>query len=447
MENREVYFDVPQRVLDWLFQVLQPNYYDPRTCFHDVVALLSNVKSLAPRSRVFTNKIGGSELLLCLYGKIEDVDILIWVPSEYPIMHPMVYIDFELINGHELQVSQYLDSEGLFYLPIFASWNPEECNLLKVVFDLRNAIRRNFPLKVLQRPPQVPQKLQSFEVRTDVKSPSLPPKVPSSSSSKSTSKYDTPGLPPKPPRYTDTEANSILTRMELMNSIDSLGNDFGDLHLSPSASATSFRLPPRPVGNTGISPAVPAAKPLSPLFPNFLDDETLTQHGDETHRHMLQTLQTIINELAASTAPNYDMEWRRRSSMIKGAIDKFYLLYKHEWNNLEQLRSTLKENTQTLHQEISKINEELDKDSAFKEKYPQDSFNLIDYIVAETVALNQLYELTAKHHAISDGIQLLSQMLNQGKISVDIFVKKTRMLARDQFLTKVHIDKIVKLLK
>ncbi|AMD19880.1 HCL271Wp [Eremothecium sinecaudum] len=424
MHTAEGSIEVPDQVLEWLFRVLQPSYQDPRTTFHDVVRVLSEFHNLRPRTRVYTGKTGKSALLLCIYGKLRGVDVLIWIPTDYPNGSPEVCINLEAINGQQLQVSRYLSPEGVFYLPILARWNAHECNVLAVIFDLMSVIDSSFPLRNVES--------------TDDKAPAipeLPPKV--LSASDTPSKAATPTLPPKPPKRPGNGTSSEPSSMRRSTNVGSVEKGFESLRIN---SAASWQPPPKSAAKGTEFPR------QEPKLPNWMDEDSLLKSTDNKHHQLLQELQNTIDHLATTKIANSKSEWERQSSVIKNALDQFGIIYKHESSSLHKIRNAIKANSKIIRDEIEVLDQELQKARSFTEKHGSEGFDINIAIQSETVALNQLYGLTARDYAISDAIQLLTHMLNKGSLSLDVFIKQTRSLAREQFLTRVHRANILKLL-
>jgi len=65
-----------------------------------------------------------------------------------------------------------------------------------------------------------------------------------------------------------------------------------------------------------------------------------------------------------------------------------------------------------------------------------------DVLVCPTVVGSQLYSLVADEKACEDARVALGRGLDKGRITLDVFVKQTRSLAREEFLKKALIRKI-----
>jgi ESCRT-I complex subunit TSG101 len=67
-----------------------------------------------------------------------------------------------------------------------------------------------------------------------------------------------------------------------------------------------------------------------------------------------------------------------------------------------------------------------------------------EVLVAPTVVGGQLYELVCEERAVGDAMFVLGRALERERIGVDVFLKQTRSLAREQFLKKALIKKIAR---
>jgi len=67
-----------------------------------------------------------------------------------------------------------------------------------------------------------------------------------------------------------------------------------------------------------------------------------------------------------------------------------------------------------------------------------------EIVCAQTLVYDQLFNLVAEDLAIEDTMEVLAKALDYERISLDVFLKETRKLAREQFLIKALVNKIVK---
>lgn len=67
-----------------------------------------------------------------------------------------------------------------------------------------------------------------------------------------------------------------------------------------------------------------------------------------------------------------------------------------------------------------------------------------EVLVCPTVVGGQLYNLVAEERACEEARLALGRGLDKGRIALDVFVKQTRSLAREEFLRKATIRKVAK---
>lgn len=375
-----------------------------------------------PRTRMLGNEIDKSELLLCLYGKLEGVDVLVWVPRQYPFAIPRVELNLEGSRGRGTEFLEHISSDGSFNLPLFSHWRHDSCDISMVMQELIKIINLKSgslgPFKDPPLVPKLPPKLQSKEYSDkSLQMPQLPPK------------------PPKPTSKTPIDYNSILSLNP--TAISSATGDFAVLNItSPITSAE---------GSEHTSLHNNTEEQAS--FPNWLDFDPTSGSHDNSHKTALANLKNTIATLSDQLVTRNRYEWEHHKEAIIDAIIKFKSLKKQDYHTLQLLEDAIKANTQILQLEIESLDTEIQKGHQFFEKQEYNSFDINKCIVAGTVALNQVYELVARDYAISDTIQLLSLMFNRRMFTIEVFIKKTRELSREQFLTRVHRNRIFSLLE
>lgn len=448
---------VPQQVLDWLFKVLQPTYKDPKSTFHDVVQVLAHFK-LRPRTRVFTFPDGSSALLLSLYGTLQGVPIVIWVPKTYPETIPYVYLDIDSIPNHQkLSVNQYMDSNGKFYLPIFSEWKGTPGTMLKLTQQLLEIWKTAYPLvnniinasnvppipakvpkpsnptvtKLVDnnlenreeetRKPEIPAKPISLQpISTNFKSheQNIPPKVPIRPF-QSTVEYSAPNSP-SPPKIPPRDYEST----------------------NPGITSPTGKTP-HALSHKALSPPISQKEETSFTFtlPPDLIDDFIDVNPNSSHNELLDALRGLIEKLTIQDSKELHTNIRRHEQHIKAVLDKYSSHLGFERNVLLQLRQTLQDNTEIVTEEIKQLDMEIKKAQLLE--------NELDpalIAIPETPAFVQLYNLVAKDHALHDAIEVVSQLFHRKKISITMMVRKTRELSSEQFKTRYLISRITALL-
>ncbi|CUS21041.1 LAQU0S02e04456g1_1 [Lachancea quebecensis] len=461
--------NLPPQVLDWLFKVLQP-YYDARTTFRDVVFTLSENAALRPKTRVFTDFQGRSQLLLCLYGRLEAVPVLLWVPLEYPIAAPYAFVDLESLCGARLRANSYVDANGAFSLPALERWDPQVSTVGELVSEMARAVAEEPPvymdeeLQSLPIPPRaalVPTaaptaavddlacQVGAFTLKdsTSSRAPALPPKPPLGVAPES-SNAPIVSLPPRPPiaapgRSTETMPSSNSPRPPA----------------SVPAPPLEAPLPPRPPAKEPYSSSAyagnpldsqhaetlaarPATAPTTPQPMPSLMDTDASGESNPSHHRAIEELRHTIASLSEEDRQSVQETLKARMYAVQNATAQFKHISDHEAAALEQFSQTLCSRRQVLRENLDHVDEQLQKAQQYIQDYGPDT-DLRTILAPEPAGVQQLRNLVAKDHAITDTIHALNHMLGQNVITLDIFIKKTRALASDQFLTRVHVNKIL----
>lgn len=146
--------DLPQQLINWLYNVLQPQYINKQIVYTHVVQFLQKTfsKGFRIRTRVYTSGVtGNSNLLINVYGSIVlgnkmVIPIEIWIPLNYPFSDetnneevngvPLAFVIPDNANGIYLNPGNFIDSQGKFYHPFLADWY--KCRKSIDANDMRN---------------------------------------------------------------------------------------------------------------------------------------------------------------------------------------------------------------------------------------------------------------------------------------------------------------------
>lgn len=132
---------VPDRILSWLWSILQP-YTHPRHAYSDCVGALAAFTSLQPRTSVYTYENGRTALLLCLAGTL-PVDfrgttyrfpLEIWIPQEYGERGTSILCYVKPGNSEKngaaedlvIRPGQHVGVDGKIYHPYLRDWGLRE---------------------------------------------------------------------------------------------------------------------------------------------------------------------------------------------------------------------------------------------------------------------------------------------------------------------------------
>lgn len=68
-------------------------------------------------------------------------------------------------------------------------------------------------------------------------------------------------------------------------------------------------------------------------------------------------------------------------------------------------------------------------------------------VVASTVVHGQLYDLVTEEMAVEEAMFVLGRALDKERVGLDVFLKHMRTLAREQFIIRATIKKIVGMIR
>jgi len=109
-----------------------------------------------------------------------------------------------------------------------------------------------------------------------------------------------------------------------------------------------------------------------------------------------------------------------------------------ELDQLAQLDAALESNERILHSTMKEADAVMEDVKSGRRRRPE----VDEVLVAPTVVGTQLYNLCAEERACEDARVVLARGLDRGVLPVEIFIKQTRSLAREQFLKKALVRRI-----
>jgi len=151
-------------------------------------------------------------------------------------------------------------------------------------------------------------------------------------------------------------------------------------------------------------------------------------------------LQAISHAFVAETQRTMESNKAAVSSLLaqQGALRAAYGVLQSEMDQVQSLDATLDNNEHVLRSAMQEADKVI-KDAAGRPRPDID-----DVLVCPTVVGSQLYSLVADQKACEATRVALVKGLDRGRITLDVFVKQTRSLARDEFLKKALIRKIAR---
>jgi ESCRT-I complex subunit TSG101 len=109
-----------------------------------------------------------------------------------------------------------------------------------------------------------------------------------------------------------------------------------------------------------------------------------------------------------------------------------------ELARLERLESVLDTNERVIRGAM------LEAERVMREAEGRARPEVDDVLVCATTVGTQLYALVAEERACGECRVVLARALDAGRVPLEVFVKQTRSLAREQFLKKALVRKIAR---
>ena len=433
---------VPESVIKWLFEVTQQIYgrYDPKTTFNEVLLCISQFRQLRLRTRnySFSNDGNGDRsttaknvtLILNIHGRLtkEDIPILVWVPLEFPQVPPKLSIDMVLCGdkGLKLKLSQYVDSQGNVSIPSWSLRQGQSAGQYSITYGIQEFIQL--------------VDLGYIGFIKDRES------TPTSAPTSAFTKPPLPEKPPLPPKPPGKHVSAPLMQPTTVSPIE------------PTARPIQAPVPPAiPERTYKRSPQIPTRgqqqqqqqtqtkSTLPPSIPDFVDSVATTPNGEPTSKlrqQILRDFAQLVNELRATEAHKVETEVTQRKRAIEDAISQF----KERLTYQRQAAKYMHDNVELVK---TRLEDEMKMVTDFKNSRLDSLGNPDpdDIAICDVKAIEQMYDLVSRDSALTDAIKLCYDLLNKGLVELELYIKETRRLAREQFLVRVHIREIASCLQ
>ncbi|KAE9968063.1 hypothetical protein BLS_006050 [Venturia inaequalis] len=165
--------------------------------------------------------------------------------------------------------------------------------------------------------------------------------------------------------------------------------------------------------------------PVPPVPPNPQKDALLNA--------LSQALVSQTNQIIASNN-NAATSLEAQQFALRGA----HAVLQAELEQLEQLDRALESNERILRGAMQEA-EQVMRDAQGRRRPQVD-----EVLVCPTVVGGQLYTLVAEEKACEEARLALGRGLDKGRVGIEVFVKQTRTIAREEFLKKALIRKVGK---
>ncbi|PWW75334.1 UEV-domain-containing protein [Tuber magnatum] len=409
------------QVQQWLHRVIAPEYADPQRAYNDVATALFNTPSLSPRTEVYTHEDGRPELLLHLHGTIPvlfrgatyNIPLTIWLPHTYPRQPPMAFVT--PAKDMLIRPGNHVDPSGRCYHPYLANWinYSDRSNIVDLCDVLRGVFGREPPVYSKTAPPVV----RPAEGDDSPPPPPLPP------------------LPPVPPH---PNAQQQPQQRPLPPGENTNGQGRG----APGGyigGPPPPPLPPAPHRASGTPqlqapPYNPSGGPGPYPPPSFR--QTISNLERRPH-NLLTRISAALHTLATASHTNLTTATLPQVITQRDSLTRAQSHMTQELQDLARLHALCAQDGEILKERIAAA-EGVIHDAEDREVPGVDAV-----VVGVTVVHAQLYELVTEDRAIEDTIYVLGKALDRERISLEVFLKHTRTLAREQFLLRALVKKII----
>ncbi|KAI5853932.1 ESCRT-I component [Tricharina praecox] len=433
-------------------------------------------------------------------GATYNIPISIWVPHSYPKQPPIPFVT--PAKDMLIRPGNHVDLAGKCYHPYLANWvhYSDRSNIVDLCDVLRGVFGREPPVMAKQpeqqpaapkeppplpplpselatksSPPQtrqslpvpppvppLPKELAAHEDARRYSVQSMPPPVP----------HQQPPPPPPPPKppvagRAGTPSQQYATPPMEYRGVPPPGSpqvQGRPMHhpqqpLPPPPPQPQHGSPPpppkpqmfssaRPPSYQGYPPQYPQPQPPTPkpAPPNDLLDSPspaltpLPLHPpppppNPEKSHLLARIGAALHTLA-ETSHSQTSSALSGASAQRTALQAALLQLEREAHELRHINGVCNSDAEILRERIA-MAEAVIQDCRTRELPDVDAM-----VVAGSVVETQLYELVAEEMAIEDTIYVLSKALDRERITLEVFLKHARTLAREQFMKKALIQKI-----
>ncbi|KAK9460966.1 UEV domain-containing protein [Lipomyces oligophaga] len=417
---------VPQQTLEWLHRVLVQEYHDVNRTFTETVKVLQTYPSLHPRTSVHTFEDGRSQLLLNLHGTLPasfrstvyHIPVSIWIPHEFPLQAPFGFVT--PTANMNIRPGNHVDTNGKIYHPYLSYWNPQSSSLVEVTGILIDVFSKEPP--VYGKPVQA-------------QAPSNPPLLPLQSLMPSQPSVH----PLQPEAAREVAQTNSAYSSRISREISSKQGPASPIQpvLSPPLLSTA----PFPQSTSQLQVALSTS--VGELS-NLLDESTAEELTPATgpplpmhpeHINLLNEVGVALQRKATASQPDLQKQSEQLKSTLE-MLSQTEANLAREKSELERITDASNRNKKFLIDRLSRA------EKVISEAHKQSQVNVDELITAEAAVFNQVYELAADDLAINDTIYVLGKALDRERISLDIFLKHTRTLAREQFLKRALVKKI-----
>ncbi|ORX36004.1 UEV domain-domain-containing protein [Kockovaella imperatae] len=408
---------------DWLKNVLQP--YPSRDRIQtEVLDVLQQRRTLAVKTDAFTFDNGQTALLLLLHGTLPihyrgatyHIPIHLWIPLEYPRSPPLAFVvptkDMGVRKGREVDPSGRIREEV-----VNEWWSRSDKGIETLLQQLIGVFSITPP--VFARPPGTQPVRHATSSSSPPPPPARPDSLPQYASHLHSHRQESPPVPDRPRQASAFHTTPASPSAQWHPAVSS--------SQAPPVNRPQHPVhPARPTQDLlssadDISIAAPAP-PSKPPPPSLL----------HLHAILLPHLNASLPVLVHSLQTNRQHLLDRREDLTSGEP-----AIRDEMARLEAVKKVCDSVGRKMDNVVAQ------GETRVAELESRGEISVDEVVCGISIVHNQLIDLVAEDNAIEDTIFHMTRALDAERIDIDRFVKSVRSLAREQYMKRALIERIL----
>ena len=414
-----------------------------------IVNALTKYKELTPIADKYVNEFGEYKDMCSLTGTLPvlykqntyNIPIQVYLPDDFPYKEPICYVRPTPVMS--INVSETVDSSGKINVPYLTSWR--KGSELKMLFEVI-ALKFGTVTPVYNKSSGMRPASGSFS-QTTPGGGGYPTTLPPVQNQQQ----------PPYPSYNTPNASSSLPYPTQNSYPNSIPTPYPQAIATAATNQPQFSPynPYTPSGYVNMPCATfpnnqvnkPPVPPPPTAYASYQQQPRPAQQTQFTSNYSDETLKPEFAKMSLISAVNDKA--RKRYFEYKEQLDAEIDSLKQTSNDLEKGKGqingivldaeieieNIKKYTQEIKQKTGQINENLSK-MKHREKSDID-----DAVIALAPLYRQIMQLFAEEMAIQDLIYYLNEGLSHKTVSLESYLKQTRVLSRKLFMTRALILK------
>ncbi|KAJ1769201.1 suppressor protein stp22 of temperature-sensitive alpha-factor receptor and arginine permease [Coemansia sp. RSA 1843] len=463
-----------EATINWLHENTKSRFANAKQVDALVENALTQYRALQPKVAQYVSENGVREALLCLHGTLPvpfggssfNIPVVFWLPRGFPEAPPMTFVT--PTRRMVIKVSNSVDGRGRVYHPYMTGWS-NTSTLVELFQNLIMLFSKEPPVystpssavaataKPLTASPQMSLGSASMSTLPYAGTASMSSLPSIGTMSMNSLPQSVPITVPMATTASSPRPNTAMPRSSaLVRPASSVENDLATLNAPGSAnshstpSPTKAQLPHSP--NVAVAAAehatassVPITSPIAAKVTasparhqpqsSLLDDEPM----DDPQKRLLGYQLAILDKVIGAVDKSREKHTRVNKELLDQSanLNSGAGVIAEERHQLLESQRQLSANISVLENKLNELNEK-------KNEFPDVSQikDVCQIFRGQTPAMEQLFSLAGEISAIDDTIYILGKALNDGKLSVGVYMRQIRKLAQQQFMAKALAFKI-----